>query len=260
MDRATRVSCEPEERDYILAALHYVFPAIPVGAADVVFAYSGIRPLPTSDHEFTGRISRGHSVHRHDGIVPVFSMVGGKWTTFRAFAEDTADAVMTELGYARQRSTADLPIGGGAAFEGSEKLVDMLMSRHGVTRSRAVHLADVYGTRADAVLRFCHSHRDQDGQLAGTQITGAEIAFLARNEYVHNLSDMMLRRTPLAISGEVSRVLIEQVATVLGAELGWDGARLERETSAFVSELSEYYGVSADTLMQRSNRRSDPCA
>src|SRR5690606_4826000 len=97
-----RVRCEPEERDYILDAVRTVFPTIPLSAGDVVYSFSGIRPLPKSDHAFTGRISRGHFVHRLDGNVPQFCMVGGKWTTFRAFAEQTADVVLDELQHERR--------------------------------------------------------------------------------------------------------------------------------------------------------------
>ncbi|MCP6401387.1 glycerol-3-phosphate dehydrogenase, partial [Klebsiella pneumoniae] len=95
--------------------------------ADVVYSYSGIRPLPRSDHAFTGRISRGHSVARIEGRVPQICMVGGKWTTFRAFAEQTADAVLAELGTPRRQSTLELPIGGGAGFpRDAEALVSAL--------------------------------------------------------------------------------------------------------------------------------------
>ena len=106
VETAGRVRCEPEERDYILDAVRLVFPGIRLSPDDVVFSYSGIRPLPRSDHEFTGRISRGHFVHRLDGPVPNFAWWAAKWTTFRAFAEQTADAVLAELGRQRVRGHA----------------------------------------------------------------------------------------------------------------------------------------------------------
>ncbi len=62
----------------------------------------GIRPLPVSDADFTGRISRGHAVRRLHGAVPQIGMVGGKWTTYRAFAEETVDVVLADLGRARR--------------------------------------------------------------------------------------------------------------------------------------------------------------
>src|SRR5690606_23664378 len=112
-------------------------------------------------HEFTGRISRGHFVHRIDGPVPQFCMVGGKWTTFRAFAEQTADTVLAELGRKRIAGTLALAIGGGAGFPDTPgALPAALVERTGITPARAAHLVDLYGARADAVLAFCMERHD----------------------------------------------------------------------------------------------------
>lgn len=260
VDRVERVRCEPEERDYIIGALHSVFPAIAIAAEDVVFSYSGIRPLPTSDQAFTGRISRGHDVRRVEGTVPQFMMVGGKWTTFRAFAEQTADAVLAEIGRPRLQGTLAVPIGGGAAFSGDADVAEALVARHGISRGRAQHLTDLHGTRSTDVMAFC-AGRDDDARLTDcSELTAAEIAFMARHEFVHSLSDVLLRRTPLSIRGDVSQGLIERVAAVLATELGWDEARQRREIATFTAELSDYHGVSAETLMQRSEPGSARCA
>jgi len=259
VERVERVRCEPDERDYILDALRGVFPGIAISADEVVFSYSGIRPLPTSDHEFTGRISRGHDVQRLEGNVPQFCLIGGKWTTFRALAEQAADAVLAELGETRRRSTLDVPIGGGAAFSGADKVAEGLVARYRIFATRAGHLVDLYGTRASAVLEFCASRADDVALVEGSEFTAAEIAFIARNEFVESLSDVLLRRTPLAIRGEVSGALIERVATLLALELGWDEARRRREIAAFGAELSNYHGVPRETLDKRSENRSGTC-
>jgi glycerol-3-phosphate dehydrogenase len=256
VERVDRVRCEPEERDYILDALRGVFPGIAVGPQHVVFSYSGIRPLPRSDHEFTGRISRGHFVHRIEGAVPQFCMVGGKWTTFRAFAEQAADAVLAELGHARTTSTLTLAIGGGADFPGdADGLVAAVANDFGIEVGRAAHVVDLYGTRAHDVLRFCRDRRDDQPLVAGSALTGAEIAFLARHEGVVHLGDVFLRRTPLAIRGDVSNTLVERVAAVLAAELGWDDSRTRHEVATFTAELSDYYGVSRAALERRDHER-----
>jgi glycerol-3-phosphate dehydrogenase len=261
VETVDRVRCEPEERDYILDALRLVFPDIALSTDNIVFSYSGIRPLPRSDHEFTGRIPRSHFVHRIDGSVPQFCMVGGKWTTFRAFAEQTADAVLAELGRKRLTDTLELAIGGGNGFpDDREKLELELVKDYGIGRDRAVYLADAYGTRARAVMTFCRSRSD-DEPLGGTiPVTAAETVFLIRREFVLGLSDLLLRRTPLAITGEISHVIISNVAAIAAAELGWDASRTARETHAFIEELGQYYGVSREMLDQRTRERSLACA
>jgi glycerol-3-phosphate dehydrogenase len=257
VDRAARVRCEPEERDYILDALHRVFPGMDVGPEHIVFSYSGIRPLPRSNHEFTGRIPRSHFVHRLDGAVPQFCMVGGKWTTFRAFAEQTADIVLTELGRPRVTSTLEMPIGGGAGFPGkSEVLAAELAQRHGISQDRAAHLVDLYGTRAEEVLIFCAGRADDRPLAEGCQVTAGEIAFLAQHEFALGLADVLLRRTPLSIRGVVSTELIRRAAAVLAGELGWDEEKTNKEIEAFTAELADYHGVTQEMLDQRDKRRS----
>jgi glycerol-3-phosphate dehydrogenase len=260
VETAGRVRCETEERDYILDAVRQVFPGIKLSAADVVFSYSGIRPLPRSDHEFTGRISRGHFVRRLEGPIPQFCMVGGKWTTFRAFAEQTADAVLAELGYRRVRGTLGLPIGGGAGFpKHAAELEHELCKRYSIGRDRAAHLSDAYGARAHDVLDFCLA-RDDDGPLAqACPVTAAEIVFLLRHEFVVELADILLRRTSLAIRGQVSTAIIRRTVEIAAAELGWTETRGEREAEAFIEELDQYHGVSNEMLEQRTRVRNLAC-
>lgn len=249
-----RVRCEPDEKAYILEAVSAVFPSIPVRASDVVFTFSGIRPLPKSGHAFTGRISRGHSIHRIDGAVPQFCMIGGKWTTFRAFAAQATEAVLAELGAPRRRDTLELPIGGGANFPGEPSvLIEELRTRFAITGQRAAYLVDLYGTRARDVMEFCRARSDDTRLSAGIETTAAEIAMLARHEFVTSLSDILLRRTPLAITGHVSAGLIEQIADVLSEELRWSRERRVAEVLTAISELETFHGVSREMLKQRTN-------
>ncbi|QDZ03198.1 glycerol-3-phosphate dehydrogenase/oxidase [Nitratireductor mangrovi] len=258
VDKASRVRCEPEERDYIFQALRAVFPSVAIRSDDVVFSFSGIRPLPLSDHEFTGRISRSHFVHRLDGTIPQFCLVGGKWTTFRAFAEQTVDAVLAELEQTRKTGTLDMAIGGGAGF--SDDYAGQLADRHAISADRAAYLVDLYGTRADEVVVFCADRADDTPVDNLCHTSAAEIAFLVQQELVCRLGDILLRRTPLAIRGEISDTVIDRVAAIVAAEAGWDEAKTLNEIQDFRSELEEFYGVSAEMLERRTRDRSETCA
>lgn len=252
---ATRTRCEIEERDYILDALHLVFPGISVTAADVVFSFSGIRPLPKSDHDFTGRISRGHSVERIDGDPPQLCMVGGKWTTFRAFAEETVDIALRTLGKPRLRNTLSLPIGGGANFPADQAaFAGEIASAYSLSLERAGYLVDTYGTRARLVADFCRSYAGDAPLDAGTPVSTGEIAFLIREEYAETLSDLVLRRTTLAIRGQLSRSHIDRITNVASTEFGWDESRCRVEKMKLVTELATYFGVSEAVLYDRDRQ------
>jgi glycerol-3-phosphate dehydrogenase len=256
-----RPRCEAEETDYILASLRLIFPDLSVEPSHIVFSYSGVRPLPVSDHDFTGRISRGHFTRRIDAAVPLFCMVGGKWTTFRAFAEQTADEVLKELGQPRRRWTNDLPIGGGKGFPPNpDELIERLAARHGLVAVRARHLADAYGTRAEDLLAFCAGRADDLPLHPNSPITGGEIAWLIRHEHVVHLADIVLRRTSLAITGQVNAALIDRIATVAAAELGWSPERTHAERRALIAELRDYHNVTPEMLERRAKEGKKSCA
>ncbi len=103
------VRCEADEVDYILASVREVFPDIAIEPDEIIYRFAGVRPLPNSDGTVTANISRDHSCDWLDESAgparPVLNLVGGKWTTFRAFGEEAADKVLTRLGMSRKVST-----------------------------------------------------------------------------------------------------------------------------------------------------------
>jgi glycerol-3-phosphate dehydrogenase len=238
VDKAGRTACTPEERDYILSALQGLFPTIPVPPDQIVYAYSGIRPLPVSDADFTGRISRGHAVRRLHGTVPQVGMVGGKWTTYRAFAEATVDLVLADLGLTRRVSTRDLTIGGGTGY--SDQLASGLVTRMGLTGERAAYLVDLYGACAGQVAEFCGV---DDRPLPGVPMTAGEVRWAVAREQAVHLADVLQRRSPLAIRGLLSRPLVAAVARVMAVELGWSEARTKGEITRFLNDLETWHGV-----------------
>ena len=89
------VRCEDDEIDYLIRSLTFLLPGFRFDRSDIVYTYSGIRPLPASNAATPGLISRDHSC---PALEPegsrrfaILSLVGGKWTTFRGFAEEVAD-------------------------------------------------------------------------------------------------------------------------------------------------------------------------
>lgn len=253
VEAASRVRCEPDEQAYILEAVGQVFPMVPIDADQIVFSYSGIRPLPRSDQDFTGRISRGHFIKRIDGPVPQFCMVGGKWTTFRAFAEQTTDAVLKELGHSRVRETQTLAIGGGKNFPPSANdLAKELAKNYQISPVRADHLAQRYGTRAHEVMRFCQTNGSDQPITTTCAFSTGEIAFLTEHEFVTSLSDVIMRRTDLAITGQVSRDLITRICAIMADLKGWSAARIGTETQTLIADLQDYHGVSTEMLKSRN--------
>src|SRR6476660_1903337 len=102
--------CTDEEIDYFLSLTHRLFPGLSLSRENIVFQFSGVRPLPHSTAKTASQISRAHTIEVLSGDwtnlrFPVYSLVGGKWTTFRAVSEQAADKALAYLGLSRQKDT-----------------------------------------------------------------------------------------------------------------------------------------------------------
>jgi glycerol-3-phosphate dehydrogenase len=106
--------CTEEEVDYFIEMIGRVFPGIAVSRQQIVFRFSGVRPLAYTQTKNAGQITRDHHIQEDKlGNLPVYSLVGGKWTSFRAFSEQVTDRALAYLGQPRKVDTRMLPIGAG---------------------------------------------------------------------------------------------------------------------------------------------------
>jgi glycerol-3-phosphate dehydrogenase len=106
--------CTDEEVNYFIEMVGHVFPGIRVSRDQIVFRFSGVRPLAYSKSKNAGQITRDHHIQEDNlGNIPVYSLVGGKWTSFRAFSEQATDRSLAFLGLPRKSDTKSLPIGAG---------------------------------------------------------------------------------------------------------------------------------------------------
>lgn len=240
--------CTEAEVDYFFDLIAHVFPDIRVDRSQIVYRFSGVRPLPRHDDTQPGFVSRDYRIEQAD--VPerpgtkLLSLVGGKWTTFRALAEHLSNDVLALLGRERVRSTAGLAIGGGAGYPTTDDARRVWVVAHAdeVGRERAEVLLERYGTRAEAILADLEGTRDEvlahhDGYTRG------EIAWLVRHERVTHLLDVVQRRSSLAFTGAITTDLLAELADIAGDELGWDADRRAAEVAETAGVLTEWHGM-----------------
>lgn len=249
-DDPDRVHCEDDEVDYFLESLRQLLPGLDFSEEQIIYRYSGIRPLPNSESDVPGLISRDHSTpllaDNPARPFPVLSLVGGKWTTFRAFAEQVADRILETLRRPRTRQTRALPIGGGRDFPSDptarDAWLDALEQRTQLPRRRLETLLDRYGTRATAIA--AHEAAMATPRIAGApDHSEAELDWLARHERVEHLEDLIMRRTLLAITGQLTRAGLDQTAQIAARALGWDASRTKAEVEQVLERLSGGHGV-----------------
>ena len=253
IDNPDDARCEEDEVDYILASIGEALPGVNVSRADIVSRFSGVRPLRYSNESTTGQVSRNHlcDVIEPDGEMgfPVLSMVGGKWTTFRSFAEQVADTLLDRLDLPRRVDTRDLPIGGGKDFPADDSamrryLAD-LRDRCRLDKDRARNLLERYGTRGADVAAFCAAAPDHP-LIHHAAFTAREIEFIIRNEDVMHLDDLVLRRTAIALLGELTSDLLDELLAILATAHNWSPQHVDAERERTKSLLRDRHGIELD--------------
>ena len=243
--------CTDEEIDYFLSFAQRIFPSLSLTRENIVFQFSGVRPLPHSSAKTVSQISRDHSIEVLSGDwtnlrFPIYSLVGGKWTTFRAFSEQVTDKALAYLGLSRQKDTRSLQIGGGRGYPRNpgemRRHTESLSAWTGVSRERLKTLFERYGTRAESIATYMNGGTDFIIKTL-PDFTLREVIFLVQHEKICHLDDFVLRRTMLGMLGRLNREMIDELARILGNALGWDEEQKAAEVARTLSILAERHGV-----------------
>jgi glycerol-3-phosphate dehydrogenase len=240
--------CTEEEIDYFFDLVKHVFPAIALDRSQIVYRFAGIRPLPRHDDEAPGFVSRDYRIEKsaiaeRPGAT-LLSLVGGKWTTFRALAEHLSNDVLALVSKPRVVSTVGLAIGGGAGFPATDAALKVWIASNGelVGTARAEALLGRYGTRASEIIDYITENGDV--MLESTaEYTRTELQYLVAQESVVHLDDVFLRRTSLAFTGSITADVLDEVADVVAEGLGWDDETRAAEVAAVRTLLADAHGV-----------------
>lgn len=238
IDNPDEAVCTEDEVDYMLDLVKRVFPDVTVRRDQIVFRFCGVRPLPASDASTTGTISRDHSIRTapNDGkrSYPIHSLVGGKWTTYRAFSEQATDLALKELGRSRRSSTSMLPIGGGKGYPASDTArqawLENLQKRTKLPLEQLSRLLDRYGTQAEKFAEYISAGNDTPLEHLPAY-SQRELEYMILQERVVRLDDLLLRRTLIAMLGELTQhpAVLDEIAQIMAQAQGWDAARLNEE-------------------------------
>lgn len=243
--------CTEEEVDYFFDLVKHVFPQIELNRDHIVYRYSGIRPLPRHEDTAPGFVSRDYRIVETEiqGLSgsTVLSLVGGKWTTFRALSAHLSTEATTRLGVERSVDTTGMPIGGGKDFPSSSTararwIATQAARAEGIGTDQVDRLLNRYGTRATSVIDVL-SGQPSTPLATDPQLTRAEIAYFATHEDAVHLADVVLRRTNLAFVGGVTHEMLAEIADVLQDALGWTGEERDAEIQDTVDTLRTYHGV-----------------
>jgi glycerol-3-phosphate dehydrogenase len=207
-----KVKATPEEIQYLCASVSE-YLAKPVKPADVVWTYSGVRPL-YDDGASEAKAATREYVFELDlpGGAPLLSIYGGKITTHRRLAEEALEKLGPYLKgtKAQEGWTGHAPLpGGDLDVSAIPALTAELMRDYPfLTPFHANRLAHAYGTRAIKLLGNAKSIDDL-GQSFGASLTEAEVRYLIKEEWACTADDIVWRRSKLGL-----RLTPEEIAAL----------------------------------------------
>ena len=197
------VAASAEEVDYLCRSASDYF-AKPITPADIVWTFSGVRPLYDKGGGAAQAATRDYvlSLEGEAGQAPLLSVFGGKITTYRRLAEHALELLAPHLGVG----------GGGAGWTGRAPLPGGDFPRDGypalvaelerdwpfLSAEHARRLARHYGTRAKTILGTVRSATDL-GRHFGATLTQAEVDYLTDQEWARSAVDVAWRRTKLGL-------------------------------------------------------------
>jgi len=210
---------DPEEVAYLCAAVGRYFTK-PVAPADVVWSYSGVRPLYDDRTADPSSVTRDYVLELDgaNGAAPLLSVFGGKITTYRRLAEHALETLGPLLGGARPAWTAAAPLPGGDIPNGDMAVLIEAAQRKWswLPIPMARRYAHAYGTRMERLLGNGGSIPDL-GQPLGDSIYEAELDYMVRAEWAETAEDVLWRRSKLGL--HVSPATAEAVDAWMRARL-----------------------------------------
>lgn len=212
------------EIDYLTTAASAYFTR-PVTRNDIVWSYSGVRPLFADGANKAQDATRDYVLKTFGGVneAPLINVIGGKLTTFRRLAEATLDKIETMIGAKGKPWTrgSHLP-GGNFPAAGFAAAVTALEHQYPfLDHTYARRLVRLYGTRAGVVLGVARGYADL-GRHFGSDLYEAEVRYLVDQEWAATSDDILWRRTKRGLLGDA----------IMVAELDAFLARLEASPAA----------------------------
>lgn len=236
--RVDDATASQAEIDYLLDELTHCFPTFGRRAEDVLYTYTGVRPLPRASGA-SKKVPRSHVVHDHAPALPgLLTILGGKLSTFRSLAEEVVDRIFMMLNRRPPICrTAETSLPGGTAHDAR--------AAHPAIEGRSLRrLADIYGSRSQLVIALT----DQDPELGKilddeTGAIGAEIVFAAREEWAQSFTDILVRRTLVGRNSQLGLNALEATARLAGTHLGWSADRIAASRDEYLRyvELSRMF-------------------
>ncbi len=238
-DRAKPLATE-EDVHYILDQANRVLDP-QLKAEDIVGVFAGLRPLVANKSgSATTKLSREHTVDRP---VPGFvSLAGGKYTTYRVMAKDAVDLAVLDLRRLVNDSVTDkLPLIGADGYFALKQQVAKIAESSLLSEATITHLLDRYGSLIEEILALVAADQSLGERIVPElAYIKAEILHAVTHEGALSVEDVLLRRTRISFeAADGGAAAADEVATIIGPELGWSAKDAKASVRAFLDVIEK---------------------
>jgi len=194
------VHIDEQETDYLLNVYNDHFKK-PLSRADIVWSYSGVRPLCDDESDSPQAVTRDYTLAVTDdhGKAPLLSVFGGKLTTYRKLAEHALDKLHKYYPNAKGAWTKGTVLPGGDFTGDRDDYAAQLRRKYAfLPESLARRYSRTYGSHSELIIKNAASLADL-GEDFGHGLYAAELQYLVDKEWVVSLDDAIWRRTKLGM-------------------------------------------------------------
>ena len=234
------------EIDYLLRETNRVFPIARLSREHILYTYSGVRPLPFTGDRDEQSITRRHFIRADPTLSGLFSIVGGKLTTYRSLAEETVGVILkrrpthVDSSGGLEGMTARQPLPGAATTD-FDAFCANFKQHSGLPEATSDRLLRIYGTRASLLLNLIAEEESLATVCdSETGALSAEVVFAFTHEFATTLADCMLRRTMIGLNSSRGLAALEAVGAIARRYLGWTERRVEDEIAAYRMEVRRF--------------------
>ncbi|WP_135506320.1 glycerol-3-phosphate dehydrogenase [Roseovarius aestuariivivens] len=198
-DPGQKPECTPEEQDYLCDFASQYFEE-PVTRDDIVWTYSGVRPLYDDGAKSATAATRDYVLKLDEDGAPLLNIFGGKITTYRRLAQSAVDRFKPFFAQMSGQWTAGASLAGGDfEVDGVNGLIEKLMQDYPfLDRRWALRLVRAYGTDAARLLGTAREVDDL-GRQFGATLTAHEVRWLMAHEFAKRADDVVWRRSKLGL-------------------------------------------------------------
>jgi len=239
------VTATPDELEYLVGMVNMVFPQVGMTTADINFHYSGVRPLPYQPAGKAASISRDHSIKEYEGPSGwIVTLVGGKLTSWRAFAEKVTDRILKKLGKSYFSTSKTRLIPGAEHYPQTNDILkaeqDRLCQKYQLSLKSIQALWSLQGTQLEEILDSLPDFSTE--LLAGTFLPRKYVLWTIQHEWVETLGDLVERRLMLVFEEKLQADTLNALADCLVESGKCSSAEVPELMQTYRAHLTKYYG------------------